>query len=170
VGIARALPRHQHSALPQQRRGVLGQQRKRPDGACRHCVVRPLAPTERSRNVAELLRARGYGARVGHLARLDQPVHHGCLSAGGLHEVNLCLRQSHRQDESRKACTRTDIGYAPCGDELRDRKPTQCIRNVNLDRCFRVSGSGMRVRLGGQRLENALDLARSGPPKAVASG
>jgi hypothetical protein len=78
------------------------------------------------------------------------------------------LRQSHRQDQPRKACTCADICNAACRRKLRDLDPTQCIRDVNLDRCFRVSDGCVRVRLGRQCLEDALDLARSGPPQAVA--
>jgi hypothetical protein len=78
------------------------------------------------------------------------------------------LRQSHRQCQPGKACTCAYIRDSAGPSQLWNRKTTQCIRDVNLERHFRVSDGGMRVRLGRECLEEALDLARSGPPKAVA--
>ena len=141
--------------------------RQRPDGAGRDRVVGLAAAPHRGRHAPELLRARGYGARVGHVARLDQPVHQCCLSSRRLDKVNLRLRQSHGQREPRKPCTCAYIRDPPRRRELRDLQPAQAVRHVNLERRLRLAHGRVRVRFGRQGLENALDLARRGRAEAV---
>jgi len=79
------------------------------------------------------------------------------------------LRQSHGQYKAWETGPCADISDAPSRAQLRDLKATECIRNVHLDRCFRVSDRGMRVRLCGEDLEDALDLSARGPSEAVSS-
>jgi hypothetical protein len=168
AGIARPLPRDQHSALAQQRRRVLHKHGQRPQRAGCDRVVGLAAAPDRSRHAGELLRARGYGARVGHVARLDQPVHHRRLSSHGLDEVNLRLRQSHGQSEARKPCTCAYIRNPPRPAERWNLQPAQAVRHVNLQRCLRLAHRGVGIRLSSQRLENPLDLARGGLSEPVA--
>ena len=167
-GVACPLPGDQDAALAQQRRRVLDQQRERAHGPGRDRVVGLPTAAKRGRYATQLLRARGYGARTGHIARLDQPVHDRGLAPRRFHEVNLCLRQSHRQDQPRKACTCADIGDPLCPDQLGNLQPAQAVCHMNLQRRLRLAHRGVRVRLCCEGLENALDLRARGLSQPVA--
>jgi hypothetical protein len=160
--VPSTLPCHQHPALAQQWRRVLDQHRQRPHRPGRYRVVDLAATTKRTGNSGELLRARGYGPRIGDIARLKKPVYHRGLSSRGFDKVNLRLRQSHGQREPRKPCTCADVRDPAGRRELRYLQPGQRVRHMNLKRRLRLTHGRVRVRLCLQSLENPLDLPRRG--------
>ena len=51
--------------------------------------------------------------------------------------------------EARKACTRANVSNPARGDQLGNLETRQAVRDVNLERRFRVGDRRVRIRLRG---------------------
>ena len=146
--VTRPLPGHQHAPRPQQRRGVLRENRERGDGPHGDGVVRlgavaggpPLRPLGHHPDVVESRRGR-------------KPLDDGALSRGRLDEVHSCAGERRCQRQPREAHPGADVRDPAGLPQLGDPETGEAVGEVPVDGLLGSPDRGRRVRLARQCVE-----------------
>jgi hypothetical protein len=159
-----ALPGHEAAGRIEERRGVLHEHGERGERSCGHEVVGLT-----TRAGPPLLGPSGYRVRIREPCGASEPLDHLALTPGRLHQIHARARQRRRQHQAGETRAGADVRDRSCVPHLFELEPAETVGDVLPQRVIRIADGRRRVRLGRERLEQALQAIGNTGRKAVAS-